>query len=690
MQAAGVTPPNLNVMSQSAPRAQGYPSQDKFKSLLQQRIASRSLDSSSSRYTTRPGLSSQLDRARPVSSAATSDVLNDRPKWSAIRSSTSGTAPTKASRLLVDAQSGANRVFGKSANTDPALAAAVVQPNTQMPEPLKQLLEFLNQQPGQSLKVSPDQVQELKGYLLQAGLPAAQVDSLINSANFQTKGLAAQDLQDAWQAACQDSSQKALVAQLAQATPSQVAKSTVNLDLPPALKALTELVNQQPGQTLKLTPERLQQVQAFLQKAGIPPEQVETLLNSSQVQEQGLTASAVQAAWQKSLKTTVKQALTASGSQLTAAQDLTGQADYQNLWQNLTIPPQALSDLRLALQKLGAPPASLKDLNAQNFPNGVPVTQVWQLIQQTAKSANNAAPLINGKADLEKWRQLLTQAGMDPQVAQKLTSGLNPSNQGELRADLEQLAPQPAPQGEEVAKPLYLPQGVRVRQVDSLLQKDGGRGQGEGGSNLGQNLGSSPQAQAANLAGTTNPDIGAADLQNFLAYLNSNATQQAGQTGAPEAAGGQTSAALPPYLTPAVKEALWAQVQSGVLGNLRPGENQVTLTLNPPDLGKLDLTLSLKGQAVEVMAVTTHAAVAEAGAAGVQQLAQALGQQGLILTHFQFHHQDEAQGQQPNFDFAQNPGDQRQSGKKESDSWEQPATPRRPRWTRNGGIDCFA
>ncbi|MHB8070137.1 MAG: flagellar hook-length control protein FliK [Desulfobaccales bacterium] len=690
MQAAGVTPPNLNVMSLSTPRAQGYPSQDKFQSLLQQRIASRSLDSSASRFTPRSGLSSQLGQARPVSSAATSDVLNNRSKWSALSSSTSATSQTRAARLLLDAQSGAGKLSGKSPDTNPALAAAVVQPNTQMPEPLKILMEFLDQQPGQSLKVPPDQVQELKGYLLQAGLPAAQVDSLINSDSFQTKGLTAQDLQAAWQGACQDSSQKALVAQLAQATPTQVAKATVNLDMPPVLKALTDLLNQQPGQALKMTPERLQQAQAFLLKAGIPPEQVENLLNSSQVQEQGLTASDVQATWQKSLKSTVKQALTASGSQLTAAQDLASQPDYQSLWQNLTVPPQALADLRMALQKLGATPDALKDLNTQNFPNGVPVTQVWQLIQQTAKSANNAAPLLGGKVELEKWRQLLTQSGMDPEVAQKLTSGLNPTNQGELRADLEQMAPQPTPPGEEVAKPLYLPQGVRVRQV-SLLQNEAGQGHGAGNSNLGQNLGSPSQAQAANLASTTNPNTETADVQSFLAYLNSNAAPQTGQTGAPEVAtGGQLPAAVPPYLTPEVKEALWSQVQSGVLGNLRPGENQVTLTLNPPDLGKLDLTLNLKGQTVEVIAVTPHAAVAEAGTAGMQQLAQALGNQGLILTQFQFHHQDEAQGQPTRFDFAENPGDQRQSGKKESDSWEQPATPRRPRWTGSGGIDCFA
>jgi flagellar hook-length control protein FliK len=81
--------------------------------------------------------------------------------------------------------------------------------------------------------------------------------------------------------------------------------------------------------------------------------------------------------------------------------------------------------------------------------------------------------------------------------------------------------------------------------------------------------------------------------------------------------------------------------------------------------------------------------VAEAGTAGVQQLAQALSQQGLILTQFQFHHQDEAAKGQTQFAFSQNSGDQRQAGKKEdTDKWEQPTLPRRRRG--NGGIDLFA
>jgi len=570
-----------------------------------------------------------------------------------------------------------------------------------MPAPLKGLIEFLDQQPGQTLKVSPDQIQELKDFLQKAGLPAAQVERLLNSNNFQIKGLTAQDVQAAWQEACQNSSQQALAAQLSQATTSQLANATVNLDMPPVLKGLTDLLNQQPGQALKVPPDRLSQVQAFLLNAGIPAEQVESLLNSPQVQEQGLTAANVQAAWQKGVQNSLKQALAASGSPLGSVQNLTSQADYQHLWQNLTIPPQALGDLRLELQKLGVPAESLTGLNQQNFPNGIPLTQVWKLLQQEAQSpsaatTNNAVnvnsaldstPLLDGGKDLEKWRQLLTQAGMDPELAQTLTSGLNPTNRGELRAALVQMAPSSTPQ-DQVPQPLYLPESVRVHQVPLLQQNGAGQGQGGGNGKLGQNPGSPPQAQQATMAEATDLNTVTTNLNNFLALLSNNGAQQADQPVATGATSGQIPAAISSYLTPEAREALWSQVQSGVLGNLRPGENQVTLTLNPPDLGKVNLTLNLKGETVEVTAITTHPAVAEAATAGVQQLAQALNQQGLILTQFQFHHQDEAQGQ-PSLIFSQTPGDQRQTGKKEPDpdKWERPANLRR-QWA--GGVDCFA
>lgn len=719
MQAVGVTPPVLNLKSLTPGRAEAYPAQDPFQSLFQQRIVSRGLTggSSSSRTLNRTGMKSQLREAQP--SESTSPLLRKKQnlflhssgskkqeardpislnltRKSINRADRSQSQEKSAtSPETVDSSSRSWKRHLRSRAMAAQCAGAVIPPPaTEMSAALKGLIKFLNQQPGQNLKVSPDQVPEVKEFLLKAGLPAEQVDRLLNSPSFEAKGLTASDLQGAWQEACQSSQQQALAIQMAQGTQSAAASAAkLASEMPPALKGLVDFLNQQPGQNLKVPPDRLPELAVFLQKAGISPEQVEQLLNSPRFQEQGLTATDVQSAWQSSIQSSL-QGLGLNGS----LQDLTSQSDYRQMWENLTLPPQALADLRLELQQLGVPPEALANLNPQNFPQGISLTQVWQFIQQVSQASaataaandptkGNANPkspqLLNAGQDLEKWRQLLVQSGMDQELAQVLVSGSNPTNREELRTSLMNLAPPPNPPSElEVPKPLYLPESVRVRTLHLFQQQlNAGQGGSGDGSKWAQNFEFSPQVQGTNFSRN-------ADLNNFLALITGGDSLKADQLVSSGGVNTQNQS-INAFLTPEAREALWSQVQNGILGNLRPGENQVTLTLNPPEMGKLHLTLNVKGEMVEVTAISSHPAVAEAGTAGVQQLAQALNQQGLILTQFQFHHQDEAVKDQTNFAFSQTSGDQRQTGKKDNaDKWEQPTTPRRRRGA--GGIDCFA
>ena len=53
-------------------------------------------------------------------------------------------------------------------------------------------------------------------------------------------------------------------------------------------------------------------------------------------------------------------------------------------------------------------------------------------------------------------------------------------------------------------------------------------------------------------------------------------------------------------LSPQVRESLWSQIQSGITANLTPGESQVSLNLNPPELGHIQLNLRLVGQVHEI------------------------------------------------------------------------------------------
>jgi len=678
MQAIGHGPPALSLKSLAPPRAGAYPDQDLFQSLLQQRMVSRdySGDGSSSKALNRTVSKSQLRQARPA--ASSSPLLT--PSQSASR------RPSHAvMQAVADQSQGSGKVKSFMADAHTPVEG---QPSSS---------------PASVKSPSPDLQANLRGKATRLAVGDVQV---------------------------------------ANQTP------LPNTEMPPVLKGLIAFLNQSPGQALKVPTDRLPEVESFLLQAGLPPEQVERLINSPNFQEQGLTAQNVQAAWQNAVKNSLQQAVTTDGNQVAASlgqkigqaagqkavenaaqlvslQNLVNKPDYQQMWQGLTLPKQDLAVLRTELQKLGVPPEALADLNEQNFPQGIPLTQVWKYIQQAPKSpaasaatlgtsdpakgnmaakmnmAPNSPLLPAGGKDLGTWRQLLMDAGMAPELAQTLTSGPNPTTREELRAGLAQVAPPTSPQEQAVPKPLYLPENVRVRQVPWLQQAAGGQGQGgtgleQGGAGLGQgggngnltqNFAFSSKSQEANITLPATANV-TENLNNFLALLTGDSqmkTDQAETTGV----SGNQPPAVNAFLTPEAKEAIWAQVQSGVLGNLRPGENQITLTLNPPDLGKLHLTLNIKDGNVEVTAVTSHAAVAEAATTGVQQLAQALGQQGLILTHFNFHHQDEAPQGQAQLAFSQNQGgDQKQTGQKEpGDKWERPATPKR---RANGNIDCFA
>jgi len=752
MQAIGIGTPVLNLKSQAPARAQGYPAQDQFQSILQQRILSRGFakGKSSTISPNLTGLKAQLSQAQPVSSdSATSRLFAKMPKFS-IRTATkndswdpiplhltekliartsqaqnqtqsansSGTVDFSAKSGKTDQRSRALALLQGNPRSAQYAAAVVPAPLTEMPAALKGLMELLNQQPGQTLKISPDQVPQVKDFLIKAGLPQEQVNRLLNSPDLATKGLTATDLQAAWQEASQNSQMQSLAAQMAQGTQaattspgkltSQVAQGTqattssaakLAAEMPPALKGLVEFLNQQPGQNLKVPQDRLPEMERYLLKAGITPEQVQNLLNSPRFQEQGLTAADVQSAWQNSFQGSLQQAQASLG--LGSLQDLTSQSEYRQMWEKLTLPPQALGDLRLELQQLGVTPETVANLNTQNYPQGITLKQVWDIIQQVSNPAaatsastaqaggntSNASPpsplLLNGGKEVEKWRQLLVQAGMDPEVAQTLASGPNPVNREELRTSLLEMAP-PAtnPQEAVSAKPLYLPKSLRVQPLPFMQQSGAGQGGSGDGGQWTQDFTLSSQVQQTNPAAPA----AAPDLNNFLALLSGGAPVQADQTLSGEAVTGN-SPAVNSLLTPEAREALWSQVQTGIMGHLRPGNNQITLTLNPPEMGKLQLSLNVRGDTVEVAAVASQAAVAEAGAAGVQQLSQALQQQGLTLVQFQFHHQDQAPSQS-NLAFFQNSGSQRQAGKKDPDRWEQPANPRRPRWGRS--VDCFA
>ena len=354
-----------------------------------------------------------------------------------------------------------------------------------------------------------------------------------------------------------------------------------------------------------------------------------------------------------------------------AAQDIRQTQDYRALWERLSLPQSQLPALRLALARLGATPEALAKLDEQGQAGqGIPLTRVWQMLQNVtdgqaptgASGQANAAPEANPSqtaivsqqpvvgAEMEDWRQMLLQAGLPPAVVEKLLGEASPGTQEQLKSRLLSMAPDE--QGSLVLddpKPLYLPANLRMRPFFWQGQNGGspfqeqaqeqGQGQGQLSGNGAEAKGQNPASQMAGLAAALSSGTGLA-LPSFAAEFQ-GLTQGLPNSGA---AWGSTGPFWRPF-SPELQESLWNQLQAGVTANLGQGESQVTISLNPPELGQIKLSLQLSGQELAVTAVATRPEVAEMAGLGMPQLVQALAQQGLVLTQFQVHLQDQPTGQ---------------------------------------------
>jgi hypothetical protein len=470
--------------------------------------------------------------------------------------------------------------------------------------------------------VPPERFPEAAALLLEAGFPREPLERLMGDPQIQKQGLDFGDLRRAWrevQAASTGAAAEAAgLAEVFSESPSR------------ALAFLLELIEQSPGQALPVPPSRQPEIAALLGEAGFSPQRIESLLISPEVQEHGLTAAVLQAAWLKATNTFKED----EPFQPLAGQHLSGQAGYHRLWERLHLPAQAMPALRLALQQLGASPEILAGLEEHTTPQGVPVGPIWQIIkqvsaeEQAAVSQADAASLAKPNPadapsgeEVAHWRQLLLQIGFSPEAVEGLMGSQAPASAGELRAQLAALAPSaPPPDPQEAPKPLYMPESLRLRAMwweegDGL---GGHLGEGESGEAFMSNPGKFMQA----------PLLAAEDQGTFASLLTPAANS-------PALAGASQGEGLGAQWSPEVRQAFWSQVESAILGNLKPGENRLNLLLNPPQLGRIELIFTLKGEDLAVTALMTRPEVAHLAGAGVEQLAQALSQQGLVLSQFQ-------------------------------------------------------
>jgi len=428
--------------------------------------------------------------------------------------------------------------------------------------------------------------------------------------------------------------------------------------MPLLLKEFMAFLATLPDQTLKVQPEQAKDLAALLLSAGLPQEEVERLLFTPTSLEKGLSLADVQAAWQRVQETmpsqiSAKGAVQPSTSEFTLpeeAQELLQSREYQRVWERLTLPKSELPVVRLALARLGASPEDLAQLDEEAAGQDIPLSRIWQILQNCQKPASvptggekvqlpqgetpSQANLLSEQPvigeEVEEWRQVLLKAGIPAEVVEKVLGSVSPADQEQLKATLLALAPseKPPPALSE-PKPLYLPDGLRLKpffwqaKANGEQSQQGKGGTGWEGSAAGQNSGMS-----SSLAGG---EMGEAyGVPSFAADLQAAAPNWVG-SGAPLAY------ANPAWevLTPEVRESLWSQLQSGIITNLGPGETKVNVSLNPPELGQIQLTLHLTGQELSITAVTSRPEVAELANLGVRQLLQTLAQQGIVLTQFQ-------------------------------------------------------
>lgn len=485
-------------------------------------------------------------------------------------------------------------------------------------------------------RLPPERLPEVAALLLQAGFPWERLQALFSDPKVQELGLSLKDLQQAWSDGLADESKTGQV-----------------LDgFPPSLAGLLCLVEQSPGGVLPVPPSRQPDLAALLGEAGFSLMQVESLLTSPQVQEQGLTVDALRKAWVRGVEGSPAEARQSPTP--TDAGQVTAQAGYQRLWERLRLPLEAMPDLRLALQQLGANPDALASLEEHLTPQGLPVGQVWRVIKeclnQPQADASTGVPVDSAASpsveELAQWRQLLQQAGFRPEAVDALLGLQPPASASELKARLAALAPAaPPPESREDPKPVYLPEDLRLR---SLWWRNQGRPEPDFG-RPGDGRDRNPKTGDHFLPPDPGPD-------RPEAYSNLTASVPAASF-LPNA-GAEGRYFWP--LTPEVRQAFWSQVEAGILGHLRPGESRLSLALDPPQLGQIELLINLKGEELAVTALISRPEVANLAGTGVEQLAQALSQHGLLLSQFRVQTPESLPGLLQPFSAGVSPGSKKE------------------------------
>lgn len=374
---------------------------------------------------------------------------------------------------------------------------------------------------------------------------------------------------------------------------------------------------------LRLPPEQLPHWQALFVRAGMSPQAAERIFASASAREQGLSLVKLNA-W---LAERANAPEPASPPPLTS---LTAQPAYARQWHRLALSPADFPQLCVLLQQAGAAPEVLAQLRDRPQPSAdapVRLAEIWSILKSQPRP-DSTMPVPPGDSStpppleqLTAWRELLLRAGMPPALAEQLVATLEHKTNRDFCAALLDLAPSAAEASREATSP------KPVFWITKYLY--------DGEASVSLSASQQPENNFSPASGRSDPEP----------RFPPDQVNNPGKVSDPAAFPDPSSAAVP-VSTPESKPAsetlaanTWNlirhQVKEGILRQAQPGATVLRLALNPPELGTLHLQLSLKGNLLQVTAVTVNPAVAQAVERHLVELQQGLAQQGLTLEKLQ-------------------------------------------------------
>lgn len=380
---------------------------------------------------------------------------------------------------------------------------------------------------------------------------------------------------------------------------------------------------------VELSQEETRSIQSFFQKVGCTPQEAEDLQDK-------LRKGETTAVWQA---LEGKLAALPEGSAL----DLDA-GEIEALCKALRLDADQSGRLRTAIKEDGSARLAIKDLQAvvselktdaaqKAADRSATATALRDLVAEAFESARDKASVESNAdrrpGDEARRARLLAEAAEDERQAEE--DQYRPLSG--KRADES---------GEAADQSSRLPGSGRSRLAQDGQQKDG-----EAKAGLGQDKQSGRQAGDQAAAQNAQADTRTEDQKAWAEFWGKVARDRAGSAEmkaevkaastenptilAAEAAAKAEAAAADPAagLEKFAPRQVLRQVESGIFRNLSEGTKQLTLRLDPPDLGKLNLQITVRGQEVNVVLKAENADAGRMLQENMHQLRQTLEDQGL-------------------------------------------------------------